>query len=164
MSELIPRRAVLITGVAAGALAAGALRAEEDDLPSTLRTLLARYAAKDLDGLMELLDPDGCVMIGTDIGEHAVDLPGVRAIVEGDYALWDSSEFGPIDWIHVDSDGQVASVMFQTKWLRHSAGVDMAFTIRFATAWRRRGRDWKLTQSLNQVASIGTNAKPGETC
>ena len=152
MSSGLPRRAAFAgaLGLAALVLASEA-SADNSDVQTAARALLDAYASKNFDALQALTDPNGCVVIGSGAGEHETTPEQIRALLEADYARWESATFGPFDWIHINGDANFAAAIFQSPFTMHAQGQTMSVTLRFATAWRKAGGRWVVNQSMTQV-------------
>lgn len=154
MTIKVPRRTALAFALTGGAASAANRSNGAPSVEGAVRTLLDSYARQDLEAVINQLDPSGCVVVGTDIREHATTPAAIRALLTADFGMWESSQFGPMNWFHATGDDHFATALFEAPWTSYSGADRAEFVIRFATAWRRRSGGWKLCQALNQVATV----------
>ncbi|HVZ99366.1 MAG TPA: nuclear transport factor 2 family protein [Caulobacterales bacterium] len=158
MTHALSRRLALGIGLAASLAAGPALARGDDDIQLTVRRFLDAYAGKDIETLMGMLDSEAILVIGADAAEVVNTPDGARALLEADYRLFERSAFRDFRSFNVRREGRGASVFFEVPWSRLNPG-EPDFLLRFAQFWVRRGRDWKLAQSLNAVATQGQSAR-----
>jgi len=157
MTHALSRRGALGLAIASGLAAGSALAATDDDLRATIRSFLDAYAAKNIDALMAMLDPQGILVIGTDAAEVISTPAAARTLLEADFQLWEQSAFRDFRSFAVRREGRGASIFFEVPWSRLNPG-EPDFLLRFAQFWVRRHDGWKLAQSLNAVATQGQSA------
>ena len=97
-----------VYGETAADLRIAAVRASVDQL-------LSRYAANDPDAVVNLLDPRGFVIYGSDASEIVKDVASLRKMMADDFALWGSARFEEPSEVDIRADEELASVMFQVR-------------------------------------------------
>lgn len=123
-------------------------------LAQAVDQLLKAYSSKNIDQFMDLTDPTEILVLGTDISEVADAPAKVRQLLEADFKLWGSAEFGERKFTAIRVSDNLASVAFDVPFAMHRGeGRTDTMTIRFLTVWKRSGDRWLLTQSLNSVPS-----------
>lgn len=122
--------------------------------------LLKAYSSKNADQFLALTDPAELLILGTDVSELADSPAEARALLEADFKLWGSAEFGERTFTSIRESDQLAAVAFDVPFsMRRDAKTTDTMTIRFLTVWKRSSGKWLLTQSLNSVPTTGQSAR-----
>ena len=133
----------------------------------SVRELLSFYSRKDTAAVLRLTDPHELLVLGTDVSEIADTEEKVQTLLQADFALWGSSEFGAPVFMSCRVGAKLATAAFDVPFTMHRQnGHTDTMTIRFLTVWHEIGERWYLTQSLNSVPTVGQSAmdmpKPAE--
>lgn len=122
-------------------------------------SLLAAYSHKRVADVLAMTDPHALLVLGTDVSEVADTREKARALLEADFALWGSSEFGAPSFMSCRVSGRLATAAFDVPFTMHRQnGRSDTLTIRFLTVWHEIHGRWYLTQSLNSVPTTGQGA------
>ncbi len=128
-------------------------------LSAAVDQLLKAYSSKSVDQFLALTDPSEILILGTDISEIADSSDKARRLIEADFKLWGSAEFGQRSFTSIRMSDLFASVAFDVPFTMHrSDGRADTMTIRFVTVWKWVENRWLLTQSLNCVPTVGQSA------
>jgi ketosteroid isomerase-like protein len=167
-----PRWVVLAVACigAAFPMHAGAQSARRTSTSSVSRTIVGRvdsllqaYGRKDLARVMAAVDSEAIVAFGTDSSEVRRGGAAFARQMREDFALWDSTRFGPVRDVTVQSTGgatgALATALFAVPADIYTAGGRRTHVLlRFATTWRRRDSGWRLVQEMSAVATVGQSA------
>lgn len=150
---------------------AGAQLAPHAPTSSVSRTIVSRvdallqaYGHKDLARVMAAVDSEAIVAFGTDSSEVRRGGAAFARQMREDFALWDSTRFGPLRDVTVQSTGAapgaMATALFAVPADVYTAGGGRPthVLLRFATTWRRRDAGWRLVQEMSAVATVGQSA------
>lgn len=124
-----------------------------------VKEFLARYAAKDLPGVVALFEPRAPLFLGTDLGESCNDLPCVQELLADRFQVWETATMAEPQRIHVEAAPPLGTAWFDTELDARSGGTRRKTKLRFATTWRFDGTQWKLTQVLLAVPTVGQSGK-----
>lgn len=139
--------------------ASGATSDPNTSLSQAVDQLLKAYSSKSIDQFLNLTDPQEILILGTDISEIADSRSKARQLIEADFKLWGSAEFGQRTFTSIRASDHLASVAFDVPFTMHRAeGRTDTMTIRFLTVWKWTESRWLLTQSLNSVPTAGQSA------
>jgi len=128
-------------------------------LRSATDRLLRAYSAKDLSAVEKMLDSD-ILILGSDISERADSRVKVRELLEADFALWKGANFGEAIYTSQRIGGELGTVACDVPFSMRRAGdkVDTV-VVRFLFVWRRVVDDWRLTQCMSAVPTVGQSAR-----
>ena len=145
---------VVLTMSTTGCMVPKAVDTDSDrqQVRSRVELLLERYAANDQDGVVEMLDPSGVTILGTDLGEIIHTPSQLRALMDADFRLWTTAKFTDIRAFDFRSDGTLATAYFVASF---SPAGGPSIPIRITTTWRKTNKNWYLTQSSNAVPTVG---------
>ena len=143
-----------------GAQAVSAQRVNRDEKPlrEKIRLLLDAYGKKDVSRLMSLFDEKDVLMMGADASEVADTKAAIEKLLNDDFRLWETSEFGEFKNFYAAFSGKTATAFFDVPWQAQAGGAARSFLIRFATVWRKKDGEWKLAQIMNAVPTVGQSA------
>ena len=127
-------------------------------LKQQTQMLLDDYAHKNVASIVSMLDDGGVLMMGNDIAEVAPSRAQVAQLLENDFALWKSSEFGEPRSFFVQTGGDMATATLDVPWTAQTAAGSRTFVIRLVTVWHHSGGGWKLTEIVNYVPTVGQSA------
>jgi len=128
---------------------------DQADVRKRVELLLERYAANDQEGVIEMLDPSGVTVLGTDMGEVIHTPAQLRALMDADFRLWVTAKFSDIRDFDFRGNGNMASAFFVASF---SAAGGPPIPIRIDTTWRKQDGTWYLSQSANAVPTVGQSA------
>ena len=148
---------VLLAVTSSGCATSQALDTGRDqaDVRKRVEMLLERYAANDQVGVIEMLDPSGVTVLGTDLGEVVRTPAQLRALMDADFRLWGTAKFSDIREFDFRGNGNLASAFFVVSF---SAAGGPPIPIRIDTTWRDQQGTWYLSQSANSVPTVGQSA------
>lgn len=126
--------------------------AEEQALRARVGKLLASYQANDPAGVIAMLDPVKFTIWGSDLAEIADTPEELRALMESDFRLWITATFTDLRDFDWRTDGHLATANFVVSF---SASGGPAIPIRLATTWRKVEGEWRLTQAVSSVPTLG---------
>jgi len=121
-----------------------------------VQELLDRYAANDQAGVINMLDPEGFTIFGSDISEVVRSAEQLRQLMSDDFRLWGTARFSDVREVDVRVGDDLATAHFVASF--HPGDAPNGIPVRFATTWRKAGRTWVLTQSANAVPTVGQSA------
>jgi hypothetical protein len=122
--------------------------ASEKEVMQRVQLLLDRYARNDQAGVVAMLDPAGITMLGTSFDEKIKSPAELRALMERDFAQWQTAKVSDVRDVDVRGDGTLATVYFLMTW---QAGDGPGVPIRLTTTWHRVNGEWLLTQSASAL-------------
>ena len=156
---MIKTKLLLLFALLCPALVCKASPSDETAVKSAVLRLLDAYSKKDFDAAMALTDHEAVLVMGSDVEEVCNTRTEIEALLHDDFQLWTSASFGEISLLSVRAEGDLGSAFFDVPFsMQRAPGKTDTMTIRFATVWRRRGGEWKLTQSMNCVPTVGQSA------
>ena len=157
---MIKTKLLLLFALLCPALVCKASPSDETAVKSAVLRLLDAYSKKDFNAAMALTDHEAVLVMGSDVEEVCDTRAKIEALLHDDFQLWTSASFGEVSLLSVRAEGDLGSAFFDVPFsMQRAPGKTDTMTIRFATVWRRRGGDWKLTQSMNCVPTVGQSAK-----
>ncbi|MEN9799650.1 MAG: hypothetical protein RL653_3347 [Pseudomonadota bacterium] len=124
-----------------------------------VKDFLSRYAAKDLAGVVALFEPRAPLFLGTDLGESCNDLPCIQELLSDRFQVWETATISDPARIHVEAAPPLGTAWFDTELDARSGGTRRKTKLRFATTWRLDGTQWKMTQVLLAVPTVGQSGK-----
>jgi hypothetical protein len=124
----------------------------EAEVRQRVELLLNRYASNDQDGVVEMLDPAGVTLLGTDLAEVIHTPAELRALMTADFRLWTSAKFTDLREFDFRGSSSLATAFFVVSF---SAAGGPPIPIRINTTWRKVGDTWFLSQSANSVPTVG---------
>jgi hypothetical protein len=116
----------------------------EQQVMQRAQLLLDRYARNDQAGVIALLDPERITILGTGFNEKVQSAADLRALMDRDFAQWQSAKFTDVRDVDLRSDGALATAYFTVTF---SAGTGPTLPLRMFTTWRKVDGEWLLTQS-----------------
>jgi hypothetical protein len=118
--------------------------AGEGEVMQRAQLLLDRYARNDQAGVVAMLDPERVTILGTGFDETVKTVADLRALMDRDFAQWQSAKFTDVRDVDVRSDGTLATAFFTVTF---SAAQGPSLPLRMFTTWRSVDGAWMLTQS-----------------
>lgn len=154
---------VLAAGPKAASSPVPALASPAEDPVQAVREgvklFLARYAAKDVAGVVSLFGAQAPLFLGTDLGENCNDLPCLRELLADRFQVWETATIAEPARIHVEVAPPLGTAWFDTELDARSGGTRRKTKLRFATTWRLEGTQWKLSQVLLAVPTVGQSGR-----
>ena len=124
-----------------------------------VKLFLARYAAKDAAGVIALFGAQAPLFLGTDLGESCNDVPCIQELLADRFQVWESATMSEPARIHVELAPPLGTAWFDTEMDARSGGTRRRTKLRFATTWRLDGTQWKLSQVLLAVPTVGQSGR-----
>src|SRR5437870_37195 len=111
-----------LIAILSGCLVVTASAATSD--PNTLLSqavdqLLKAYSSKSVDQFLDLTDPHEILVLGTDISEIADTRSKARQLIEADFKLWGSAEFGQRSFTSIRASDHLSSIAFDVPFTMH---------------------------------------------
>jgi len=116
----------------------------EQQVLQRAQLLLDRYARNDQAGVVAMLDPQRVTLLGTGFNEKVQSPADLRALMDRDFAQWQSARFTDVRDADIRSDGALATAWFTVTF---AAGAGPTLPLRMFTTWRKVDGEWLLTQS-----------------
>jgi hypothetical protein len=105
--------------------------------------LLDRYARNDQAGVIAMLDPERVTLLGTGFDEKVTSAAELRALMDRDFAQWQTAQFTEVRDADVRIHGAMATAYFVVTF---SAARAPTLPLRMFTTWRQVEGEWLLTQ------------------
>lgn len=123
------------------------------------RGLLAAWALKDARRVLSMLDLNPGVMTGPDVSEVCRDVGCAEKLLKDGFALFDSAKFGELQVLSVHQAAGLASAVFDVPMETVVGQEKRTQVLRFTTAWRQAGADWKLVQLVRSAPTVQRSAR-----